>query len=116
MSVPFASTTVSVLRLAPGTEYVEPYNSAAEVRQTVATGVRAHISPVETHSREARAGGEQAVVQYKLDCDIPLSGINHLDLLKDERTNIIYKIRWIAARYSPFEYSHGSLDRVEGLV
>lgn len=116
MSVPFASTTISVLRITSSAEFAEPYTTTSDARQVVATGVRAHISPVETHSLELAQGGEQERVQYRIDCDTPPSGINHLDLVKDERTGVVYKVRWMAERFVPFVYSHGSLETNKGLV
>lgn len=88
-SIPLFTTTISVLRIYPGTEYDEPYES--ELYDTIATGVRAVID--HPGGQIQLAGGQQNVAIYGLKCD--RTDLTTIDLVVDEQTGRTFRISWL---------------------
>lgn len=109
--IPLATTTITVLRQSEPDQYEEPYGgtSGPAGRSAVATGVRAVID--RPTGREQVAGGEQNRVDLSLVCD-PCD-IDHLDLVRDDRTGHAYRVVW-TLDYG--EHIEGGLQIVTGEV
>lgn len=98
MSLPLATTTITVLRPAlPATE--DPYGDGydAEVARdddiaTVETSVRAVISPAGAGLGGSSVGGESEVMEFRLVAD-PLD-LSYLDLVIDETTDEEFEVVW----------------------
>lgn len=90
--IPLSTTTVSILRLKPGTENDEPYaGPEPHNRDVVAIGVRAVISyPTGQVQFE---GGQQNVARYT--CVIDPTDVHYTDLIQDEQTGRYFKIAWL---------------------
>lgn len=116
MTVPLATTTIAVLRLPDGTpeegdDWPDPYDEQLTERETIESGVRAHISA--PSGQEQVAGGEQSVVRFSLACD-PID-LRHTDWVLDEGTNVVYSVVWAAARRGlGLEHTAAGLQLVEG--
>lgn len=92
--IPLSTTTISVLRLSPGTENDEPYSGAEPYnRDTVATGIRAVIDSAT--GRVQLEGGQQATGTFGLKCD-PVD-LHYLDLVKDDATGRHFHLDWFIA-------------------
>lgn len=109
--IPLATTTITVLRADYNDRYNEPYsgNDNPTSWGSVATGVRAVID--RPTGREQVAGGEQNRVDLSLVCDS--CDLNHLDGIRDERTNVTYRVVWVLDYGSHIE---GGLQIVQGVV
>lgn len=106
MSLPFNTTTITVLREAANAEPFDPVGP----KTVVAQHVRAHISV--SHGLEPVQA--QEVVAYRLDSDI--CDIDHLDTVVDEKTFYVYDVRWVAPRYGVgLDHMEAGLSRVEGV-
>lgn len=116
MTLPMATTTIDVLRLASADMYADPYANPKAVdnrRTVVASGVRAVMST--PSGGEQQAGGEQSTIIRKFDCDV--CDITYLDLIKDNTTGIVYEVQWVA-EHNGFGLDHmsGKATKVSGLV
>lgn len=117
MAVPFATTTISVLRLPADLpeedeDYRDPYD-AQPAREAISTGVRAHISA--PSGTERVAGGSQEVIDAKLACDP--ADLLHTDRVLDERTEIVYEVVWsLPRRGLGLDHTEAGLKLVEGLA
>lgn len=108
--IPLATTTIAVLRASAPDQYDEPYGGSTPAdRSEVAAGVRAVID--RPTGREQVAGGEQNRVDLSLACD-PCD-INHLDQVRDENTDQVYRVVWVLAYPGHVE---GGLQIVSGEV
>lgn len=114
MSIPLASTTISVLRSSQTAQYVEPYGGdVSRGWKITAKGVRAVIGA--PGGSEIVRGGEQEVVMYSLHCD-PVN-IDHTSRVLDEKTGEQFEVVWIKKRTGlGMSYMTGQLRQVEGLV
>ncbi len=109
--IPVATTTVTVLRVAPADEYAEPYSGAEPGnRVTVARKVRAVIG--RGTGREQLGGGEQSILDVDLACD-PID-LRPTDLVRDDYDNTLYRVVW--AHTYPREVTEGGLRNVAGDV
>lgn len=107
MSIPFATTEITVQREPANAEPFDPETAPWEV---VAQGVRAHISV--SHGLEPVSA--QEVVAFRLDSDI--CDLDHLDRVLDERTGRVYEVAWVAPRYGlGLDHMEAGLNRVEGV-
>lgn len=98
MSLPLATTTLTVKRPGPA----EPYGGPSWV--TVAAGVAGHISG--PGGIETVAGGSHTDEALAFSCD--LTDIAHTDRIVDDTTGLTYDVVWVEAR-------HGlGLDRLSG--
>jgi hypothetical protein len=106
MSIPLNTTYITIQRAPANTE---PFD--AEVPWDVVTEhVRAHISV--SHGLEPVQA--QEVVAYRLDSDI--CDLQHLDRILDEKTSLVYEVRWVAARYGlGLDHMEAGLSRYEGV-
>lgn len=110
MSIPLATTTITVLRSPAGDVYDEPYGGDVPADwDTVVTGVRAVID--RAGGREQVAGGEQNRVDLALACD-PCD-VDHLDAIRDDRTGATYRVVWVL-NYGP--HIEGGLQIVKGVL
>jgi hypothetical protein len=88
MSVPVATTTITIERPTGG----DAYDGVSYA--TYRTGVRAVIgSP---SGAEINAGGSSQQVSARLNCD-PVD-LAHTDRVTDEKTGITYEVLWTARR------------------
>jgi hypothetical protein len=92
VSIPIASTTGSVLRVP--TDYTRDSYDALPDWETIATGVRAHISS--PGGTEIVLGGTQSDVLFSLACD-PCD-LRHTDRWLDEPSGVVYDVVWSAQR------------------
>lgn len=108
--IPLATTRITVLRAPAADDYAEPYsgNDPAD-RVVVASGVRAVVD--RPTGREQMAGGEQSTVDMSLVCD--RCDIGYRDLVRDERTDLVYRVVW-TVDYGP--HIEGGLEFVQGVV
>ncbi|MBM4414904.1 MAG: hypothetical protein FJ035_01235 [Chloroflexi bacterium] len=109
MAVPLATTTIAVLRV-PVDATRDPYD-AQPAADTVASGVRAHISS--PSGREHVAGGSQEVVEFRLACD-PVD-LRHTDRVQDEQTGSTYEVVWARPRQGlGLDHIEAGLKQVSG--
>lgn len=114
MSIPLATTTISVLRPTAAQDAGEAYQVDAPAPggyRTTATGIRAHIgSP---GGSETVRGSEQMVGQFGFLCD-PVD-MDHYSWVRDEKTGSTYQVIWVKSRtgFGP-SFMQGQLKRVEG--
>lgn len=98
MSIAIATTRIDVVRPAsPPTEdpYGDGYDEPADrddSETTVATGVRATISPAGRGTTGSSSGGQMEVVEFKLTAD-PCD-LTHLDVVVDATTAERYEVLW----------------------
>lgn len=90
-SIPLSTTTISVSRIAAGTEYDEPYEG--ETWDLIATAVPAVID--RPGGQIQLEGGQQNVAVYGLKCDV--TDLTYLDLVTDETTGRTFRIQWLMA-------------------
>lgn len=101
MSIPVATTTITVRRPAEKAQEADPWGEgydspplgpSPEERQgdVVAEGVRATIST--GSARGTSNGGESESTEFRLVCD-PVD-LSYLDTVEDESTGIIYSVTW----------------------
>lgn len=111
MAIPLATTTIAVLRVEED-ETRDPYDAAPDP-DTVASGVRAHISS--PGGSENVAGGSQEVVTFRLDCDP--TDITNTDQVQDETTDALYEVVWVEQRQGlGLDHTVADLKRVTGVV
>ena len=113
MSIPLATTTISVLRV-PGAATTDPWD-APGAAQTVASGVRAVIG--RPRGNEGGDLGTQEVVDLVLTCDP--TDIEHTDRIQDEQSLEIYEAVWVQQRQGPnaiLEHTSAGLRRVTGVA
>lgn len=111
MSLPLATTTISVLRL-PDDDPSNPRDGADDPpeRSKVATGIRAQIgSPSGTENRQ---GGNRTVMRYALHCD-PFD-FKPTDQIQDEATGTVYDLDWAETRRALIPHTVGGLTRTRG--
>lgn len=100
--IPLYTTTITVYRIAEGSEYDEPYDGADETsRELIAENVRAVID-FPGGSLDLQ-GGQQNVLEYGLKCDPFEGGLKHSDWIQDARDQRIYRIVWFINFGSHFE-------------
>lgn len=91
MSIPLATTTISVLRSTQdGTNDLRDLPTYA----TLATGIRAHIGG--PGGAEVVSGGSREDVTFRLDAD-PCD-LRHFDRVLDEATAETYEVVWVKQR------------------
>lgn len=111
MTIPIATTTISVLRTTPN-ELDEPGDPQTPV--IVASGIRAHIST--SRGREAPAGGDQEVVEFRLSCDPIEVDLTHFDQVQDEATGDVYLVAWARLRRGlGLDHHEAGLRQVAGV-
>lgn len=112
MSIPLASTTVSILR--PLVTINDPYNdNTGTDYSTVESGIRAHISS--PSGREIVRGGEQADVSFHLSAD-PCD-LDHADRIVDEMTGATYLVDWTFDRPGfGLDHVEAGIRKIVGLV
>jgi len=108
VTVPLATTTITVLRPVAG----DPYEPSETPPATVTTGIRAHIStPNVGNSRIV--GGQQSVVEPRLACD-PCD-FTFTDLVRDDTTGQVYGVSWVQRRIGlGLDHMEAGLRFVEG--
>lgn len=115
--IPFATTTISVLRM-PSAQFAdEPYGTDTEAtREVVATGVRAVIwAPRSDRTKKQTKGGEEAHFKARLTCDV--TDLRVQDWVKDAVTGEVWKLDSFQKRVGlGLEHIQGELFRTEGLV
>lgn len=91
MSIPLATTTISVLRWPDDDpdDPRDPYDTPPD-RVTVASGVRARIG--QPSSSEQVAGGTQSLLGLRVWCDPITVGLQATDLIVDEETGDTYEL------------------------
>jgi hypothetical protein len=110
MSIPLATTKITVLRSPASSDFDEPYSGDSDAQRTAsAEHVRAVIDRP-TGSAEI-AGGQQNVIDYGLKCD--LVDLSYLDHIRDETTGRTFRIVWFLA-YP--EHVEAGIRDVEGEV
>jgi hypothetical protein len=94
MSIPVATTTISVLRSdQDGTK--DAIDLASSTWSPVFSGIRAVIgSPA---GGETNAGGSSEQVAARLNCD-PIT-LRHTDRVLDDPTGVLYEVTWTARRF-----------------
>lgn len=108
MTLPLATTTVTIVRPAAGGDRYE----AAASSTTIATGVAAHISGPD--GGDLSVGGEQEQVDALLLCEPGLS-LTHYDVVTDERTGDVWEITWTRQRVGlGLDHIVSGLRRVTG--
>lgn len=111
MSIPLATTQISVLRVAADPTR-DPYD-AQPAPAVLASGVRAHIST--PNGREQTAGGSQEVVEFRMSCD-PVD-LRHTDQVQDEGSGAIYEVTWARAREGlGLDHVEAGLKQVAGVA
>jgi hypothetical protein len=113
--IPYANTTVSVLRSSDSDLYTEPtYGGTPEAARGIAfSGIRASIGL--PSGSERLAAGQQSQTTLTLICDEFDGQLSHLDGILDETTNIIYEVQWAHFYYGVIPHWEASLLRTEGL-
>lgn len=103
MTLPLATTTITIKRVLADLSTTDPYEATA-VPETIASGIRAHIS---SPSGSELVGGadSQESVTFRLDCDP--TDLAHTDIVTDETTGQDYRVTWARSR------SGLGLDHVE---
>lgn len=94
MSLPLATTTISVQRVTADLSTVDPYEVTA-APETVASGVRAHIGDPSGSELVAGAAAQQDI-SARLDCD-PID-LHNTDVVVDDLTGETYEVVWTRAR------------------
>ena len=114
MAIPVETTTIRVERV-PDDPDRDPYDPAP-APQTVASGVRAHIST--GRGDEDRAGGSRSHVHFRLSCDPYDGSLLHTDTIVDEQSGETYEVRWAVARFGLGDLDHyqAGLDQISGVV
>ncbi|MDP8971146.1 MAG: hypothetical protein M3N52_11770 [Actinomycetota bacterium] len=120
MSLPHATTTITILRAPAADQYAEPYSgtTTGDLAEVV-TGVRAVIDvpQVRAAGEQQVRGGEQTVTEYRLHADpCPLDRLDHV---RDDATGTVYRVTWLFAYAGIGDPNHhvvAGLERVEGLV
>lgn len=108
MSIPLATTTISVLRA--DIDGVDPYDPAPAA-STIATGVRAVISS--PSGSENIVGAEQETVTFRLDCDP--TNLTHHDQVVDETSGETFDVVWARQRSGlGLDYTQAGLRQVQG--
>lgn len=94
MTIPYASTSITVRRPSVGSD-TDPWVVSDDAADTnVITGVRAHIST--PRGSELNSGGAQENVSFLLDCD-PVA-LTNTDRVYDENTGQLYEVVWAEQR------------------
>lgn len=108
MSIPLATTTISVLRR--DVDDVDPYDTPPAA-STIAAGVRAVIgSPA---GAEDITGAEQETVTFRLDCDP--TDLQHRDQVVDDQTGDVFDVVWSRDRTGlGLDYTQAGLRQVQG--
>lgn len=112
MTIPLATTKISILRVSGGS--ADPYD-AQPAASVVASGIRAHIST--SSGTETLAGGSQEVTEFRLAAD-PCA-LDHLDVVLDEVTSERYSVVWTRRRpgiIPALDHVQAGLKRVEGFA
>lgn len=110
MTLPLHTSRVTVWRV----DNHEPYDPTPEP-ESVATGVRAHISTAT--GGENVAGGSQEVVNFRMSCDQFDGGLRHTDTVEDEATGEVYEVVWSVARNGVgLDHFQAGLKQVSGVV
>jgi hypothetical protein len=117
MTIPYATTTVSVLRRSVPDGDIDGYPDQEAVYAPVSTGTRAVVtSPIRgvtSGGHTIREGSEQIVDVFKLVAD-PCD-IQHTDRILDETTQIVYRVEWLAPRTGlGLDHMDAGLSFVEG--
>jgi hypothetical protein len=95
MAIPFATTTIAILRLSEEAMDGESYQT--EVRSVFATGIRASISmSPQNRGEETTQGGERAKVKARLSCD-PCD-LRHTDQVVDLVTDDVWNVEYTQNR------------------
>lgn len=113
--IPLATTTIAVRRVTADLSTVDPYEATA-APETVASGVRAHISTPSGRERIAGTGAQEDV-SFRLDCDPIDVGLRNTDLIDDEFTGTSYAVVWAEPRAGlGLDHIEAALRKVEGVV
>lgn len=117
MSLPFATTTIAVLRSTSADtddSDADPdgYPDAEPGWTVVEDGIRAVISaPGGTF---VQGGSLQAVTGYRLACDV--CDVTHADRVRDEHTGTVYVIEWVhQGRGFGLDHMSAAIRLVEGM-
>lgn len=113
MAIPLATTTISVLRVAADPDR-DPYAPTPDP-ETVASGVRAHLSL--GLGSETTAGGSQEVVNWRLACDPFDGGLHHLDQVLNEQSGSTYEVVFAETREGMgMDHFQAGLRQVTGVT
>lgn len=118
MSLPLATTTISVYSRIQGDSPDVPYAAVttAERKQLKISGVRAVLSIGKaggSGNEVIVAGAQQAIAKFKLHCD-PCD-INNTDIVVDEITKQQYEILWVVeVQGLGFNYMRGEVTFSKG--
>ena len=111
MSIPLATTQISVLRVAADPAR-DPYD-AKPAAAVIASGISAHISTPNGH--EQTAGGSQEVVEFRLSCD-PVD-LRYTDQVQDEQADALYEVTWARTRQGlGLDHVEAGLKQVNGVA
>lgn len=119
MTIPYATTTVSVLRLSIPDGDPDGYPDQEPQYNPVTRGTRAVISSpvrgVQAGGDTERMGSEQVTNVFKLVSD-PVD-LQHTDRVLDETTLFVYRIEWLAPRIGlGLDHISAGLSFVEGFT
>jgi len=116
MSIPLATTTITVMGNRPQRD-VDPDDDALAVPQvTLATGVRASIT---LPNSERRVDNIDETDSYALRCDIFPEGLTRYDTVIDESTGVSYEVRVSALSSTTMlglEHVKATIRKREGLT
>lgn len=111
MSIPLATTTISVARVAA--DPTRDGYDAPPAASTVASGVRAHIG--RPAGNVNLAGGVRESVGFTLDCD-PIV-LTTGDTITDDRTGEQYTVLWARTRIGlGLDHTQAALQQVTGVL
>lgn len=111
MSIPLATTTITIRRPSVDPDR-DPYEEDPDP-QTVAEGVRAHISS--PSGRDQIVGGEQSIVTFSLTCDP--TDLQHTDTVIDDSSGEEFEVVWVKDRIGlGMDHVQASLRHVEGVA
>lgn len=114
MAIPFATTTIAILRQADEDLEGEPYQDSPYL--TIATGIRAVVSmSPQNRGEETTRGGERSKVKARLSCD-PCD-LRHTDRVKDLTTNTEWTVEYSEPRVGlGVDHVTAGLFRTGGLI
>lgn len=114
MTLPIATTTITVRRPASLADGEDPYDEPTTAPKLVAAGVRAHISvsaAVETVTGRASTND----ITYKLNAD-PIE-LDARDQITDDRSGEVFEVVWARQQTGlGLDHTSGELRRVAGSV
>lgn len=112
MSLPYANTTITILRV-PESAELDP-TEAPPAAVEVVTGVRAVIATA-SGSEELYSGASQERIYFKLNAD-PCD-MRHDDVVRDDKTGEEYEATWVHQRMGGLlDHTEAGLRQVRGAM